>query len=312
MAEDLPDAGGNLIPQEVLRQVPGHASPATIRPLPGGSLNRSFHISTPAGEFVVRLSPAPDAWLASDRSVEYELHGLAAAAGLAPRIAAADPQGHWLITEFIAGRLWSAADFASAAELLRLAGVLRRLHAVPAPAAGRFDLLLALEGYVRRLAPYGDIPMLAGVATAEAGGRLLAAAELAWRRAGAGSRPPAILHHDLHASNLIESERGLLLIDWECAAVSDPLLDVACILSYYDRARAHALLLLQHSGLGSVTPAQLAAAVWLFDLHTLLWYRERRQRLPPTPAEREAERRLASQVALGVPRSLDIPPAHGA
>ncbi|HVO47458.1 MAG TPA: choline/ethanolamine kinase family protein [Steroidobacteraceae bacterium] len=307
MAEDLPDAGDRpVIAEEVLRQVPGGA-PTAIRPLQGGSLNRSFHLSTSAGEFVVRLSPAPDAWLAADRSVEHELHRLAAEADLAPRIVAADPRGHWLITEFLAGRPWAAADFSSPDSLVRLAELLRRLHAVPAPACGRFDLLLALEGYVRRLAPHGEIPRLAGVPTVEAGGQLLAAAERAWQRCGAGTRPSAILHHDLHASNLIESSRGLRLIDWECAAVSDPLLDVACILSYYPQVRAHTTLLLQHSGLGGVTSAQLAAAVWLFDLHTLLWYRERRRRLVPTEAERQAEQRLAAQVAQGVPRSLDVP-----
>jgi Ser/Thr protein kinase RdoA (MazF antagonist) len=117
----------------------------------------------------------------------------------------------------------------------------------------------------------------------------LDSAAAAWRVCGATGRPVAILHHDLHASNVIENERGLMLIDWECAAVSDPLLDVACILSYHESARPYAPLLLRHSGLESVTSRQLAASVWLFDLHTYLWYRERRLRLSPTDAELRAE-----------------------
>ncbi len=104
------------------------------------------------------------------------------------------------------------------------------------------------------------------------------------------------MHHDLHASNLIEADGGLVLIDWECAAVSDPLLDVACILSYQESARPYASLLLHHTGLGTVTSRQLAAAVWLFDLHTYFWYRERRLRLSPTEVEWEAERRLAARL----------------
>ena len=84
-----------------------------------------------------------------------------------------------------------------------------------------------------------------------------------------------------------------MLIDWECAAVADPLLDIACILSYHDFAWAHAPLVLRHAGLADVTSRQLAAAVWLFDLHTYLWYRERRARIGATEAELEAERRLS-------------------
>ena len=88
----------------------------------------------------------------------------------------------------------------------------------------------ALEGYAKRI---GDTP---------ASWRIIRNAAAAWRISGAADRPLAILHHDLHASNLIDSGRGLMLIDWECAAVADPLLDIACILSYHEAARAYASL----------------------------------------------------------------------
>jgi hypothetical protein len=45
----------------------------------------------------------------------------------------------------------------------------------------------------------------------------------------------------------------------------------------------------------------LAASVWLFDLHTYLWYCERRLRLPPTDAEQQAEHLLAVRL----PRTLE-------
>jgi aminoglycoside phosphotransferase (APT) family kinase protein len=126
----------------------------------------------------------------------------------------------------------------------------------------------------------------------------LASAAAAWQVCGAAERPLALLHHDLHASNLIEGERGLTLIDWECAAVSDPLLDVACVLSYHESARPYGSLLLGHSGLGDVTSRQLAASVWLFDLHTYLWYADRRLRIAPTGTEIEAERLLSVRLPL--------------
>lgn len=213
---------------------------------------------------------------------------MASEAALAPRIVYATDQ--CLITEYVSGRLWIEADFASPDYLRRLSVTLRRLHQVRTPDCGRFELLQALEGYANRI---GD--------TSGEVVNYVDTAAVAWRISGAADRPLAIVHHDLHASNLIDSDagRGLMLIDWECAAVADPLLDVACILSYHAAAWPHASLLLRESGLTEVTSRQLAATVWLFDLHTYLWYRERRLRMTATDAELEAERLLSARLPTG-------------
>ena len=296
MAEDLSDPRAReLMLAEALAHVPGYrpSDPSIgLSELPGGSVNRSYEVRTPVGRFVLRLSRGPDAWLTSDRSVERELHRIASEAGIAPRVVLANDR--WSITEYVAGRVWAEPDFADPKRLALLGGTLRRLHELPAPALGRFDLLDAMEGYAKRVVGQrgepGDLPA-----------DYLRYAAAAWRISGAAQRPLAILHHDLHGSNVIESGRGLVLIDWECGAVSDPLLDIACILSYHESARPYASLLLQHSGLEEITSLQLAASVWLFDLHTYFWYRERRMRMSPTDAELEAERHLWMRL----PRTLD-------
>jgi thiamine kinase len=293
MVPDVADArSSSLILAEALQRVPGYQPDTEAVPIahPAGShFNQSYEVRTGEGRFVVRLSPAPDAWLAGNRSVERHLHALAAAAGLAPPIVHADPKDRWLITRFVDGVLWTTECFDDAARLTQLAAALRRLHALPAPATGRFDLLYALDAYVGLLETAGAVRpgALAG---------LMKQAAQNWRLSGAGSRAPAILHHDLNASNIIDSGTQLLLLDWECAAVGDPLFDVACVLSYYDSSRAHASLLLRESGLGEVTAVQLEAAVWLFDLHTFLWYRERRLRITPDAAELAAEQRLLARL----------------
>jgi len=289
------------VPPEALAHVPGFApAEARITPLPGGGFNRSYLVLTPAGRFVLRSSPEPDAWLAADRSVERALHGVAAAAGLAPPIVHADPADRWLITEVVEGIAWTDASFARRECLSKLGDTLRALHAIAPPAVGRFDLLQALGHYAQRLERAGaDMP--AGCPA----GECLEQADVAWRVSGASERAVAVLHHDLHGSNLIEGPSGrVVLIDWECAVVNDPLLDVACALSYFPSARAHADVLLERSGLGHVTERQLAAAVWLFDLHMWLWYRERRTRRDPSPAELAAEAQRARALGGGIPSAL--------
>jgi len=296
MAEDLSQpAAGELIPGDALASVPGYRDDsAVISRLPGGRVNRTYSVQTPTDTFVLRLTPGTDAWLAPDRSVELELHGLAAGAGLAPRIIHADRSDRWLITEFVPGPLWTDAHFARVDCLARLGDALRWLHGIaPPPRHGHFDLLEALTRYAQRLERQGSVGSIEPT-------QYVQHAAFAWQASGGPDRPKAVLHHDLHGSNLIDAERGLTLIDWECAVVNDPLLDVACVLSYHESARPHAEVLLRHAGLGSVTEKQLAASVWLFDLHTWFWYRERRMRLVPTAAEVEAEERLAGAVESGL------------
>jgi thiamine kinase len=284
MVEDLSDSHAReLALTEALAHVPGYSpgDPSIqISQLRGGSFNHSYRVSSPAGQFVLRLSQAPDAWLATDRSAERSLHQIAAKAGIAPPIVHATER--WLITEYISGRLWTPADFARPECLALLGRTLLRLHSLPVPEQSCVDLLHILRGYSDRIG-----------AAAEGLQGYLDSAAAAWRVCEGNARPAAVVHHDLHASNLVDARQGLVLIDWECAAVAEPLLDVACILSYHESARPHARLLLQQSGLEAVTPRQLAASVWLFDLHTYLWYRERRLRLTPTGPELEAERALS-------------------
>jgi thiamine kinase len=287
MVEDLSNPHTReLALAEALACVPGYrpGDPfIKISGLSGGSVNRSYSVSTPAGRFVLRLSQGPDAWLTSDRSVERGLHRIASDGGIAPPIVSATDR--WLITAYVPGRLWTQPDFANAERLAQLGDTLRRLHELRVPDYGHFDLLKVLEGYAARIAASTAQPV-----------EYLENAASAWRISGAAGRPLAVLHHDLHASNVIQSERGLMLIDWECAAVSDPLLDIACILSYHESARPYASVLLRHSGLESVASRELAASVWLFDLHTYLWYRERRLRLSPTDAELRAEEVLSRRL----------------
>lgn len=296
MAQDLSDPRcRELILAEALPHVPGFGPSIQPVPIPhpaGSHFNQSFMVPTAAGRFVVRLSPGADAWLAPDRSIERQLHAVAGAAGIAPELIHADPRDRWLITRFVDGTPWMPAQFADPGALMRLGDTLRRLHALAPPAAGHCNLLQTLEGYVRRLESAGAVAP-GGLRTQ------LGQAARRWELSGAAARSPSVLHHDLNASNIIASPAGLVLLDWECAAVGDPLLDVACVLSYYEASRPHASVLLRTCGLERVSAAQLEAAVWLFDLHTWLWYRERRLRVAPRAAELAAEQRLWERLTPG-------------
>jgi thiamine kinase len=108
--------------------------------------------------------------------------------------------------------------------------------------------------------------------------------------------PATIVHNDLYHGNLIGAGR-LYFVDWEYAAVADPLLDLACVLAYYPQAAAHEDTLLDASRLGRVaSPDMLAAVTWLFMLVSYFWYRIRRLDGAVPAADLDAERRLRARL----------------
>ena len=297
MAQGPSSAGArDLILAEALARVPGHEDTARVAALAGGTVNRSFVVETPAGRYFLRLHEDVGLALGADHGREAQLQAAAAAAGLAPPLVYADPGHRFAISEFLAGRVWNPADFADPAQLRKLGATLRRVHQVLPPVAPPFDLSALLEGFVGRiaLAEPAEHPALEG---------LLERAAASARATGSENREKTLFHSDPHHSNLIELEAGhLQLVDWEYAAVGDPLFDLACVLAYYPAAAAHGALFLEAAGLkGRATGAMLGHAAWLYTLLGYLWYRVRRLDSPAEPVELEAERGMLARLQADAP-----------
>jgi thiamine kinase-like enzyme len=145
------------------------------------------------------------------------------------------------------------------------------LHGIAPPAVAPFNLGAILREHCAHLA---------AAAPAERAllARLLQQGEARLALCARGARKAVIVHNDLHHSNLIEADR-LYFIDWEYAAVADPIFDLGCVLAYYPQAQLHAQELLDTAGLAEeASIAALGAASSLFVLLSFLWYRRRRLR----------------------------------
>jgi aminoglycoside phosphotransferase (APT) family kinase protein len=254
--------------QEALAHVPGADSTAQleVQALAGGTTNATFRVETSQGVFLVRLHEPYTLDLGVDRRREALLHGVAAQAGLASRILATDPQGRYLVTEFLTGPPWRATDLDDETRLWALAQTLSELHALPAPVATPLDLQGLLERHVAQIAAQHPavvqdlLPQLAR------------AREVLGRQADAG-RSACIIHGDLSHENLIGAGQPRL-IDWEYAAVADPLTDLACLLAYYPQLLRHGATLLRRCGLpGSVSVLDLEDLAWVYRFLSNLWYR---------------------------------------
>jgi thiamine kinase-like enzyme len=128
-----------------------------------------------------------------------------------------------------AGRLWEAADYGNLDALRRLGERLYALHRLPPPAIEAFDPWRVAQAYVRQID---------GAHTAELE-RPLQRLQALSAELRTGHAAMTVVHGDLWQGNLLQGSR-LWLLDWEYAQLSDPLMDVACLLAYYPRPSATA------------------------------------------------------------------------
>jgi aminoglycoside phosphotransferase (APT) family kinase protein len=282
----------DLIPEAVLACVPGYETggeDASALRLVGGTVNASYLVETKAGRFVVRMHEAGARSLGVDHQREAQLQLAAATAGVAPAVVHVDPQHRFLIMDHIPGPTWSRADFADAAKLRLLGTTLRTLHAVEPPIVADFDLRALMQAHRQRIL---------AVAPAEAApiDSMLRRADAALDAVRSSEREPALIHGDLHHSNLIGAER-LWLLDWEYGAVTDPLYDLGCVLAYYPQAEPYAAALLEASGLHTrASLAMLRHAAWLYVLVSYLWHRVKRLGFPVRADELAIEQDLLQRL----------------
>jgi len=267
-------------PAWALACVPGleHGEPPrALMRLAGGSVNQVFRVDSASGRFVLRLDGAAWRRPGVDRGRELTLHRAAAAAGIAPAIAFANPDAHGLlISEYQDGRLWCERDYEDVAALRRLGERLQALHRLPAPDIALFDPWSVAQDYVRTIsdAKHGGLPAQQLIKPLA---RLRRSCELLRENPAASG----IVHGDLAHSNLLEGTR-LWLLDWEYAQRSDALMDVACVLAYYPGARAHSAELAAACGLSAAVRGDgLSQRIYIYQALAWLWHLARGEAASP-------------------------------
>ena len=235
------------------------AAGIAVTALAGGLENESHRVRSPVGDWVVRIAGAQDARFAINRIAEYQAQSAAAVLGFGPAIVHVDAPRGVLVSEHLAGAAWSRAQVRSPAGLAALGRRLGELHAVPPP------------GTVRRmnvhdvLAHYLELP----ASPASPISRAELSARLRWSLATYRASPPVLCHNDLHHLNLIGSE-PLCFVDWEYAAVGDPVFELAAVIGYHDLDLEQREALLQAHG-GSFAPAHVKRMCLVFDCLHALW-----------------------------------------
>jgi aminoglycoside phosphotransferase (APT) family kinase protein len=246
--------------QSVMADIPALADARVLQELAGGSVSDSWLVEKHGKRLVVRMDTPLARKLGLDRPGELRVLETVAAAGIGPDLIWADPAAGVLVTAYIPGPVWSDKSMLDLAGLERLAGTLHRLHSLPAAVAPDFTPAQAALTYARGIGTPAAVELAENVV------------RLASQLLAPGHRR-SLCHNDLVYSNIIDSD-PVRLIDWEYAAVGDPLFDLAVVVRHHQLPDAVAQGFLRAClGLPDAqTTERFNAFCDLYDLLSALWH----------------------------------------
>jgi aminoglycoside phosphotransferase (APT) family kinase protein len=199
--------------------VPGSGS-VDLTALGAGLISETYRVVRDGVAYSLKVAAEHRPDLRLDLAWEVRVLELAGSVGLAPRLVYFDPDNAVRLTRWAEGRSWVSHEAAAAANLEKIAALLRRVHdlALPMPARRVTPLqwIKIYDDALSRSTAAPSDPVLRSAAL----GRAEALLELP-RVVG------AVCHSDLHAMNLIQQDDSLILLDWEYAHVTDPFWDLA-------------------------------------------------------------------------------------
>lgn len=236
----------------------------SIRPLPSLT-NRSFQVEFGGDSFVLRL-PRPGAAVHTDRAAEGHNAAIAAMLGFAPKLVFFDPADGAMVTRFVPGSEPLTPESMRQPEALAAASdLLRRLHASGCSFHGEMRLFATLDRYIA----------LAGASAPRAADIAAARRAAAPVEAALAARPQPLVpcHIDPTPGNFLAAPDRLYLLDWEYAAMCEPLWDLADLSTEADLDADHEAAMLA-TYFGAPSQSQRSRLVLLramLDLLAAAW-----------------------------------------
>jgi thiamine kinase-like enzyme len=248
--------------------VPGTGA-IEVRPLAKGLISETYRVVRDGHSYALKTAAPQRGDFGLDLAWEAQVLERAGSLGLAPPLVYCDLE-RAVLSRWVAGRTFSPIEVRRAANITKIAQLLRRVHALLVPPPPRVMSPMswiqvygaALSRRTRRTRGAFD-----GALRAAAESRLQQLADLP---AAAG----VVCHSDLHALNVMQADEILTLLDWEYAHVSDPLWDLAGWAANNDlEPETQRELLMNYLGTAPTAAEwqRLRLLMWLYDYVCLLW-----------------------------------------
>jgi len=208
-------------------------------PLEEGFSNQTFCIRwCNQPQLVLRLTQESDDLFGVNRELESHIWRQAAQQGLTANIVW--QQQSCVVSQFLAGYTFSWAVAHQDATLKPVCEVVQRLHQQPS-VSQEYCVYALLERWLQALSEnHCDSDMLTPIEQVQRFYRMLPKAP----------RPETLVlcHNDLNPKNVILKANRAWLIDWECAAMNDPLFDLGVLahahhLNYEQLQQAYSIII---------------------------------------------------------------------
>lgn len=144
-------------------------------------------------------------------------------AGIGPALIYGSFDKGFVVTEYLEGRCWTAADFQQLENIERLVELLKQLHDLP-KIGPVFSVTKAESFYWAAIKHEYDVIPNRLQTLQKRMGKVI---DYLQERRGAG----VVCHNNLLDSHVLETEHGLRLVGWESAAINDPYYDLAVVAS---------------------------------------------------------------------------------
>ena len=252
-----------MSPAEALSRIPGwDGNAVACTELKGGLTNRIHLVERDGQKCILRLDTEHTDVFDLNRPRELSILERATDSGIAAEVIYSDVDAGILLSAFIPGRNWEAADLDDYTDLEALSALLHEVHALPT-CGSVFDASRVARRYVENLSS-DDSSHAFGVRCQE----IIDTIE--------GSGVTCCCHNDLVVENIISASR-LMLLDWEYACDNDPLFDLASLISYHDLNddKSHELLSAYSGGTDPAVKELLDGQVRLYDAIQWLWLANR-------------------------------------
>lgn len=204
-------------------------APIYLRELTSGLTNNSHLVRMGERYYVIRLNARGDSALAINRVHERRIVEKLLPYKLCPRIVypeihTVEREQRFTVFEYVDGRIWDNHDFVDISNQQRLSQAIETYQQLVVNIP-KFDYLRCLYNYWEAVAQRN---ITLHVDVAEAFAAFSQCLDLFLKN----SYTPVLNHHDLVPDNIIETQQGLVILDWEYAGMGHPDFDSVYIKKY--------------------------------------------------------------------------------
>jgi len=257
--------------RKLLAQIPTieHQQDFRFQYLADGITNENYWIKIDNAEYVLRINNPESQRLGLDRDNEVSVLKKVASLKLSTETVYYHKHKTFRLSKWLPGEVWNRNQLEKQVNLNRLAQRLKQLHSLPHQNFPVLDLLERLELYRKMVEQrLGRLPVIEQRLLSEAI-KLVSTMQ--------NTMPSCLCHNDLIAANIldtnIQGKSTICFLDWEYAAVIEPLFELAVICQGNQLSLSSQQYLLQ-AYLGNQAGHLIdsfANWCWFYDYLSLLW-----------------------------------------